>query len=421
MAHVPADQRAASAQLAGAVVDETPEQLAELKRYFPTPRDAVAYILETFPIVKRKDIEKYGAYRTKETILEIYDQMQQVMKANSQWRMANGKPDSEPGPHAYQTRLDPPPGPPTDAEGNFIPMAKWDPAHWPPHIHRPRQQATDSRPAAAAPAVIVPGDEIDQDRLVQAFRQVRQGMSPDYVVADPKTNALFQEAARSLGLRADPARINQALLNARKAGRLKDEPSASQYRLAREYEPYLFASEWSVRHLQRQLLKEINRMPALDELLCNPSWAERFDEIVARIKPGFAAIDYRWAALAMRKKGRSKPLEKAVDIGMSRQLTFGQWRDPSIPSEPGLYLIRSGERALYLNWAEDMFDQVGRHREVAGDDMIPPWLLENIGRADDLRYTVLRGLGVRELQEMRITQVVRLEPWLNLMDFGEAA
>ncbi len=34
----------------------------------------VDYILETFPIVKRKDISKYGSYRTKETILQLYDE-----------------------------------------------------------------------------------------------------------------------------------------------------------------------------------------------------------------------------------------------------------------------------------------------------------------------------------------------------------
>lgn len=31
------------------------------------------YILETFPIVKRKDMERYGTYRTKELILSHYD------------------------------------------------------------------------------------------------------------------------------------------------------------------------------------------------------------------------------------------------------------------------------------------------------------------------------------------------------------
>jgi site-specific DNA-methyltransferase (adenine-specific) len=273
----------------------------------------------------------------------------------------------------------------------------------------------------AAPAVITPGDEIDLNRLLEAFRQVRQGMSADYVVADPKTNARFQEAARALGLRADPARINQALLNARKAGRLKDEPSASQYRLAREYEPYVFASEWSVRHLQRQLLKEINRMPSLDELLANPAWAGRFDEIAVRIKPGFEPIDYRWAALAMRKKGRNKPLEKAVEMPLQRQLTLDGLFGSDLPADPGLYLIQCGERSLYLNWAESLAKQMERHREVAGEELVCPWLLEGVGRADQLRYTALRGLRERELQEMRITQVARLEPWLNMLDIGEAA
>jgi len=39
----------------------------------------------------------------------------------------------------YQTILDPPPGPPTDEHGNYIPMAQWDPANWPPHIHPPQE------------------------------------------------------------------------------------------------------------------------------------------------------------------------------------------------------------------------------------------------------------------------------------------
>ena len=38
-------------------------------------RDDVDYIMETFPIVKRKDEASYGSYRTKDTILEMYDSM----------------------------------------------------------------------------------------------------------------------------------------------------------------------------------------------------------------------------------------------------------------------------------------------------------------------------------------------------------
>ena len=80
----------------GCPYDETPEQLTELKQHFPTPRDAVAYIMDTFPIVRKKDEAAHGSYRTKETILKIYNAMQQAM--------ATGQP--------YQTLLDPPPADP---------------------------------------------------------------------------------------------------------------------------------------------------------------------------------------------------------------------------------------------------------------------------------------------------------------------
>lgn len=71
----------------------------ELLQYFPIPRAAVEYIMETFPIVKRKDEQKYGEYRTKRVILEIYDEMAEAMRS--------GAP--------YQTRLDPPPADPRAA------------------------------------------------------------------------------------------------------------------------------------------------------------------------------------------------------------------------------------------------------------------------------------------------------------------
>jgi hypothetical protein len=77
-------------------VGEVAEDLESLKDSFPTPRDAVGYIMDTFPIVKRKDEEKYGDYRTKLQILEIYDRMQQAIVSGER----------------YQTLIDPPPADP---------------------------------------------------------------------------------------------------------------------------------------------------------------------------------------------------------------------------------------------------------------------------------------------------------------------
>ena len=79
-------------------------------------RDDVDYIMETFPIVKRKDEAAHGGYRTKRVILEIYDEMARAMET--------GTP--------YQTRLDPPPGDPHVAHpwdekflGPYRPPEEW--------------------------------------------------------------------------------------------------------------------------------------------------------------------------------------------------------------------------------------------------------------------------------------------------------
>jgi len=98
--------------------------------------DDAAYILDTFPIVRRKDEEKYnGEHRTKTTILEIYDALSESTRT--------GRP--------YKTLLAPPPGPPA------ADLPKWQagepmPADWPPHIHPPRETTPmPLRPAAIAP------------------------------------------------------------------------------------------------------------------------------------------------------------------------------------------------------------------------------------------------------------------------------
>jgi hypothetical protein len=75
---------------------ETVEELARVKASFSTPRDAVSYMMDSFSIVQRKDEEKYGDYRTKLQILDIYDRMQEAIVAGT----------------SYETLLDPLPANP---------------------------------------------------------------------------------------------------------------------------------------------------------------------------------------------------------------------------------------------------------------------------------------------------------------------
>lgn len=48
-------------------------------------RGDVDYIMETFPIVKRKDETAHGEYRTKRLILEVYDQMAEAITNGSRY------------------------------------------------------------------------------------------------------------------------------------------------------------------------------------------------------------------------------------------------------------------------------------------------------------------------------------------------
>jgi hypothetical protein len=70
----------------------------------------VSHILETFPIVKKKDLESFGTFRTKETILSIYDALTAAIAAST--------------PH--QTKL-----PPSASDSKF----RQPPIHQSPHNH----------------------------------------------------------------------------------------------------------------------------------------------------------------------------------------------------------------------------------------------------------------------------------------------
>jgi hypothetical protein len=75
------------------------EATAELRGLFASPRDAVVYILDQFPVLKQREEARYGQYRTARLVLETYDRMAHAA--------ATGAP--------YRTVLDPPPADPAVA------------------------------------------------------------------------------------------------------------------------------------------------------------------------------------------------------------------------------------------------------------------------------------------------------------------
>ncbi len=135
--------------------------------------------------------------------------------------------------------------------------------------------------------------------LLTAFLEANRGFSVDRVVLDPLLNEDFQAACGRLSIGGAPVDRNRALLGIRKTGRLKalGIETSKQTRITwQQVDPYQFASE-----IAWHLLLKTYPDTSLDDIFCDPRLASIFDGEAARYAPGFTPLEYRWAALRIRK------------------------------------------------------------------------------------------------------------------------
>ena len=84
-------------------------------RPYGTVHEDVDHIMETFPIVKRKDGQAHGEYRTKRVILEMYDQMAALPKIEVPHPKGLEEEYLVPDVTQFETWLSPPPADPSVA------------------------------------------------------------------------------------------------------------------------------------------------------------------------------------------------------------------------------------------------------------------------------------------------------------------
>ena len=97
---------------------------------------------------------------------------------------------------------------------------------------------------------------------------------------------------------------------------------------------------------------------SLDEILCDPVLATRFDELAARFAPGHRPFEYRWGALKLRKQAKVARSRGAVLNPPSRLQSpillddldrSAQRQIDRLSESPGLYLVTGdGDEALYI-------------------------------------------------------------------------
>jgi len=186
----------------------------------------------------------------------------------------------------------------------------------------------------------------------RAFEAVRNGYSPDRIVADPDLNAAF----------------------------------LAEYR---------FASEIAARLLERR------DQITLDAILCDPVRAAEFDAIAASLAPGFTPLQYRWAALTLRKMRRLVPElishalpPKAVTMQRVKELDLQQ-----VPRAQGLYVFLERTQALYVGEAENLRTRIEKHLDHSDNKHLARWLWD---RGSDEVF-----LELHELDPSTVTRVRR--------------
>jgi GIY-YIG catalytic domain-containing protein len=207
--------------------------------------------------------------------------------------------------------------------------------------------------------------------LAAAFDAASDGYSADRVVADPELNPCFIAECRRLGLQDSVADLNRALLNLRKKGELAGRPRSKRTHFDDE-DDYRFAAEIAVRFVERR------DGLSLDAIICDPDKVAEFDEVAARIAPGYSPLRYRWAALNLRKMRRLEPelvarVAPPVDV---INVSISEIVADELPVSQGLYLFIAADQLLYVGETENLRKRLKKHLEHSDNKGLARWIWE---------------------------------------------
>jgi site-specific DNA-methyltransferase (adenine-specific) len=208
------------------------------------------------------------------------------------------------------------------------------------------------------------------------------------------------------------------LFRLRKAGRLAAIPTTERTTLDWvDCDLFLFASEIAWRML---LVDE--RAESLDEILCDPDISQEFDQIANRFAPGFSSLNYRWAALKLRKQSklariRADSLSPPTRIRKVVQL--GDFDPQRAPEAPGVYVLgvldEPHSRKLYVGEALNLNKRLAKQFHQDRHDLWREYA-ERYGMASRNLSLWVRPLSAAttEMLAWQACLVRRYSPPLNL-------
>lgn len=144
-------------------------------------------------------------------------------------------------------------------------------------------------------------------RIVRAFEETRQGFPVDRVLADPTLAAKFFKRCHDLEVLAPEHAIALRLFRFRKSPHQHvkiAKPTAREPR--RDFSSYLFAAEMAMAQIKYRFGASIDDMLVYSEI------GKEFDKLAEQLFPGLTPLDYRLAALHVRKIRFRKSTERLL-------------------------------------------------------------------------------------------------------------
>jgi DNA modification methylase len=254
--------------------------------------------------------------------------------------------------------------------------------------------------------------------LLTAYQKTHEGFSWDRVICDKTLNANFLDACRDVRLPGEPADWNRKMFGLRKSGKLKHIPTRKHTRFdLRQCDGFIDAAEiaWRLTSNTRGHLD-------LDEIFCDPDLAELFDSHAMRFAPGHKSLEYRWAALRLRKSAKAARDQQITQLSFKkkdqtlRSLDVEQYADV-----PGIYLLENAKRqTLYVGCT---FDLRQRFQDRLLDRQArAAWESEPlVGNVDDLRLKTIplqRDTLWLDLFAHQIQKALKTSSFLNAIVFS---
>lgn len=147
-----------------------------------------------------------------------------------------------------------------------------------------------------------PGEQIafapsTDKRIARAFEETRQGFPLDRFLADPGLVKKFFERCRDLEVIAPDHALALRLLTFRKSPKKYPKlvkPAAAKEK-RRDFSAYVYAAEMALTQVKYRYGASV------DDILAYPEIGKEFDKLAQRLYPGMTPLDYRLAALHVRK------------------------------------------------------------------------------------------------------------------------